>query len=291
MLTALTHAGAVWRLMGDRQLGLIAAGVGFFSLMAIFPAVATLIALVGFWADPAIIREALDLLSQFLPEEAFVMIADQIDRMTSAPSQTLGLTSVISLLVALWSARLGVGALFQGMTAIYGASPRHGARGIALALFMTVLLILVGVIAVAAMLVTPVLLALIGRFLPGGSTVLYLAEVLRWVVALFALLVGLGLFYRYGPNRPKAERSAFFSPGLFLALFLWGAASAGFSIFLANFGNYNEVYGSIGAVIALLMWFYISAYAVLIGAALNYTLEKQTRAAQAPTSDQKSELN
>ena len=101
------------------------------------------------------------------------------------------------------------------------------------------------------------------------------------MVALTALIVGLGLFYRYGPNRPRQHRSPFLSYGLFLALFLWSAASVGFSVFLANFGNYNEVYGSIGAVVALLMWLYISAYAVLIGAALNHVIEKSNRESQA----------
>lgn len=289
MLAALSHAGAVWRVMGDRHLGLIAAGVGFFALMAIFPAVAALIALVGFWADPAIVRDTLDLLSEFLPDEAFIVIADQIERLTGVASETLGLASVVSLLVAIWSARLGVGALVQGMTAIYGAPPRHGLRSIALALTMTALLILVGVIAVAAMLFTPVILALIGRFLPDDSILPFIAEILRWVVALIALVVGLGLFYRYGPNRPRPPRGRFFTPGLFLALFLWGTASVGFSIFLSNFGNYNEIYGSIGAVIALLMWLYISAYAVLIGAALNYTIEKQNRRLAETNSDHESD--
>jgi membrane protein len=281
MLAALTNAGAVWRLLGERNLGLIAAGVAFFAMLAIFPAVAALIALVGFLADPAAVDDALAVMADFLPQEAFSILSDQIDRLTGAPSQTLGFASVLSLGAATWSARLGVAALIQGMTAIYGGAPRSGPRGIILALFLTVLLIGVGVVAVTAMLFMPIALALVGRFLPGDSTLPFIAEVLRWAVALGALIIGLGLFYRYGPNRPKNQRSPFLSHGLFLALFLWSAASLGFSIFLTNFGNYNEIYGSIGAVIALLMWLYISAYAVLIGAALNHVVEKNGRKARA----------
>lgn len=273
MHAALTHAGAVWRLLGERHLGLIAAGVAFFAMLAMFPAVAALIALAGFLVDPAAVENTLEMMSDFLPDEAFSIVADQIERLTGTASETLGLTSALSFAVATWSARLGVGALIQGMTAIYGATQRGGFRGTVLALFLTVLLIGVGVIAVTAMLFTPVVLAIIDRFLPGNSNLPLVAEVLRWAVALVALIVGLGLFYRYGPNRPKAMRSPFLSPGLFLALILWSAASVGFSIYLANFGNYNEIYGSIGAVIALLMWLYVSAYAVLIGAALNYVIE------------------
>lgn len=281
MHAALTYAGAVWQLLGERQLGLIAAGVAFFAMLAIFPAVGALIALVGFLADPVAVEQALDMADDFLPEEAFSILSDQIDRLTGTATQALGLTSVLSLLMATWSARLGVGALIQGMTAIYGAAPRSGVRGTILALFLTVLLIGVGVIAVTAMLLAPVVLTVLGQFLPGDSSLPVIAEVVRWTVALMALIVGLGLFYRYGPNRPKAQRSPFLSYGLFVALLLWSLASVGFSIFLANFGNYNEVYGSIGAVIALLMWLYISAYAVLIGAALNHVVEKSRRASQA----------
>lgn len=281
MHTALTHAGAVWQLLGERRLGLIAAGVAFFSMLAIFPAVGALIALVSFLADPVAVEQALDMAEDFLPEDAFSIISDQIVRLTGTASETLGLTSIISFLMALWSARLGVGALIQGMTAIYGASPRTGFRSTILALFLTVLLIGVGVIAVSAMLLVPVVLALLGQVLPGDSYLPVIAEVARWAVALTALIVGLGLFYRYGPNRPRQHRSPFLSYGLFLALFLWSAASVGFSVFLANFGNYNEVYGSIGAVVALLMWLYISAYAVLIGAALNHVIEKSNRESQA----------
>jgi len=282
MRSAVKHAGAVWNLMGERRLGLIAAGVAFFSMLAIFPAVGALIALVGFLADPVAVEQALDVAADFLPEDAFLIISDQIDRLIHAADEALGLTSAISLLMALWSARLGVGALIQGMTAIYGAAPRSGVRGTGLALLLTALLMGVGVVAVTAMLLAPVILTFMAQLIPGDSYIPVIAEVTRWTVAMVALIFGLGMFYRYGPNRPKGERSPFLSYGLFLALLLWSVASVAFSVFLTNFGNYNEIYGSIGAVVALLMWLYISAYAVLIGAALNHVVEKSRRSS-APT--------
>lgn len=261
--------------MGERQLGLIAAGVGFFAMFAIFPALAALIALVGFWADPAVVQEALDLLAEFVPPEAYAIIAEQANRLIGAAPRTMGWASALSLVAAAWSARRGVGALAQGLNAIYGGTQRGGVRDTALALALTAMLIAVGVLSVAAMLVTPLVLAVLSPLLPPASPIPQIAELLRWLVAVGALVVGLGLFYRYGPNRPEGRRSPFLSAGLALALAVWGGASIGFTVFLANFGNYNEVYGSIGAVIALLMWFYISAYAVLIGGALNYALEKR----------------
>lgn len=275
MPPALITAGAVWRLMGERNLGLIAAGVGFWALFAIFPAVAALIALVGFWADPTAVEETVDMAAEFLPPEALGLISDQTRRLAGAGGGTLGLASLLSLMVAVWSARLGVGALIEGLTAIYGGPPRNSLKAVVQALALTVVLIAVSAVAVAMMLFVPVLLALLAPVLPAGSLLPHIAEALRWAVSLLALVVGLGLFYRYGPNRPGMPRSPFLSRGLALALALWAAASLGLTLFLANFGNYNEVYGSIGAVIVLLMWLYLSAYAVLSGAALNYVLERQ----------------
>ncbi|KPQ06973.1 MAG: membrane protein [Rhodobacteraceae bacterium HLUCCA12] len=273
MQAFLRHAGAVWRLLGERHLGLIAAGVAFFAMLAIFPAVAALIALVGFWADPVAVEDTLNILADFLPQEAYGVVSDQVERLTGAADGTLGLASIVSLLVATWSARLGVGALIQGISAIYGAAPRSGLKGTVLALLMTLLLIGVGMIAVAGMLIAPIVLAIIERFIPSDSWVTLIGELVRWIVALAAVIVGLGFFYRYGPNCPADRRAPFLSPGLFLALLLWGGTSLALSIYVANFANYNEIYGSIGAVIALMMWLYISTYAVLIGAALNFVSE------------------
>jgi membrane protein len=259
--------------MGERQLGLVAAGVGFFAMLAVFPALAALIALVSFWADPVVVRDSLDMLSEFVPEDAFQIISDQTTRLVGAAPQALGWASAISTLAAAWSARRGVGALVQGLNAIYGGQRRGGIMEVLLVLMLTGLLISVGIVAVAAILFTPLALVLISPILPANSPIPQLAEILRWAVSVCAVMVGLALFYRYGPNRSAGNRTGFLSPGLFLAMIVWSAASVGFTVFLSNFGNYNEVYGSIGAAIALLMWFYISAYAVLIGGALNYTLE------------------
>jgi len=270
----LRTAATVWRVTGERHLGLVAAGVGFFAMLALFPGLAAVIALTGFWADPVIIHESLEIVSEFVPDEAYAILTDQVSRLVRDDGRALGWASLLSLAAATWSARLGVGALAQGLNAIYGGTPRSGLRDIALALALTGVLIGVGVISVAAILLTPIVLALVALVLPQDSALFWVAEVLRWSIALVALVVGLGLFYRYGPNRPDGQRSPFLSAGLALAILLWAAASIGLTVFLANFGNYNEIYGSIGAVIALLMWLYISAYAVLIGGALNYALEK-----------------
>jgi membrane protein len=264
---------AVWRIMGERRLGLLAAGVAFFAMLALFPALAALIGIFGFVADPVVVEEALELGSEFLPEEALELIEAQIADLLDTASPALGLTSAISLLMAAWWARLGVDALIQGLTAIYGGNPRGNIRSTLTAITLTVILIAVGVTALAAMLVIPIFLAIFSPFIPVGSWVPVLAEALRWGVSIAVVVVGLGVFYRYGPNRPESGRSPFLSAGLLLALALWSAASLGFSLYLSHFDTYNEIYGSIGAAIVLMLWFYISAYAVLMGGALNFVLE------------------
>lgn len=273
----ISHATGVWRLAGERHLGLIAAGVAFFAMLAIFPAVAALVSVVGLLTDPETVSDLMETASDFLPEEAFDLVAQRASTLASTTSGTLGLTSLVSLLFALWSARLGTGALAEGLTAIYGGVPRSGLKGILIALSLTLLLIGVGLIAITAMLLVPAVLAIISIFVDDSRFLFFVAEIIRWAVAITALVIGLGFFFRYGPNRPEARRSPFLSPGLFLALGLWTSASLAFTFYMSNFGNYDELYGSIGAAIILMLWFYMSAYAVLLGAALNHRLESGTR--------------
>jgi membrane protein len=271
---------AVWNLTGERRLGLIAAGVAFFAMLALFPALTALIGIFGLVADPAVVSDVVDIGAEFLPEDALLLVEGQIADLLSAPVETLGLASAISLLAAIWWARLGVDALLQGLTAIYGGTPRGGVRSTVAAIALTIILIGVGLVALAAMLIVPLFLAIFSPFIPVGSWVPILAEILRWGISVTVLVIGLGIFYRYGPHRPERMRSPFLSPGLILALGLWGAASVGFTVYMSFFDTYNEVYGSLVAAIVLMLWFYISAYAVLLGAALNNVLEEQQEAAR-----------
>lgn len=275
MQPLIVHALAVWKLAGERHLGLIAAGVAFFAMLAIFPAIAALVALAALWVSPEVVPELMETTAELLPEEAYELVFQRAEQLAGTASGTLGLTSALSLLLALWWARLGTGALADGLTAIYGGKPRGGVQGTLVALGLTLLMIGVGLTAIIAMLVVPVLTTVVGWFIGHDPTLYLVAETLRWAVSLAALLIGLGLFYRYGPHRPATRRSPFLSPGLFLAIGLWATVSLGFTLYMSNFGNYDEIYGSIGAAIVLMLWFYFSAYAVLIGAALNFRLEQR----------------
>ena len=261
---------SVWLATDSRHLDLIAAGVAFYAMFAIFPAVAAVVALWGFFADPGVIEAQLELLARLVPAEAYALLEGQVRALIAANDSTLGWTSLVSMLVALWATRAGMVALTRGINAVYGIPHRGGLRRNVVATLLTVAMIAISLLALAAIVAFPIAIAL----MPEGSVPGALLSVLRWILVIAVMLFGLGLIYRYGPNRPRAHGS-WVSRGAIFALAVWGAASWAFSTYLANFGAYNEVYGSIGAVVALLMWFFIGAYAVLLGAAINAEIERR----------------
>lgn len=256
--------------LGEKNASLIAAGVAFYGLFAIFPGIAATISLFGLFADPAVVDSQLDLMSGIMPPGVFALFEAQIDGLLNAGSATLGFTTLISIGLALWSARTGVAALIRGLNAIFDRPNRGSVRHVLVALVMTICLMGMTIIALLAVVVAPILLAII----PFDTDRGLLLDIIRWLVAVGVLFLGLGMLYRYGPNR-RFARLNWITPGAFLVVVMWIAMSAAFSAYVANFSTYNEVYGSLGAVIALLFWFYLSAYLILVGGALNVTLDRR----------------
>lgn len=263
---------AVYEGIERAHLTLIAAGVAFFGLFAIFPAIAALIAVFGLLADPVIVETQFQLLEDVIPAEAFDLFNAQIGRLLGTRSETLGWATIVSTGLALWSARAGVAALMRGLNVIHGGPNRSGLTHYAVALALTFCLVGIAVVALLAVVIAPIVLA----FLPLPMGVGLLLSAVRWVAALFILMAALGLLYRFGPNRVDV-RMGWITPGAAFVVVMWLLASMGFSAYLSNFGSYNEVYGSIGAVAAMMMWLYISAYLVLIGAVLNVEIAKSRR--------------
>ncbi|RVT87350.1 YihY/virulence factor BrkB family protein [Rhodobacteraceae bacterium CCMM004] len=262
---------AVFVRMDERNLGLISAGVAFYGMLALFPTVGAIIAVWGTFADPVVVEGQIALLTNLAPPDALAMIEDQVAQILAARETNLGWATLISTGIALWVARAGVAALIRGLNSINGERNRSGIRHMIAAFGVTFLLIGVALVSLASVVVLPIVLA----FLPlGYFTGLALSSV-RWVVAISVVLAGLGVVYRFGPNRRHA-RAAWITPGAIVAVVIWAAASWGFTYYIANFGNYNEIYGALGAVIALMMWLYISAFVVLLGAVLNVELELRT---------------
>lgn len=267
--------GLCWRVsrgcfaqIGDSNLSLIAAGVAFFSMLSIFPALAALIALFGLISDPAVVAAQLEEVKVLLPVEVYELINTQVTGLITASTDTLSWAGIISVLVALWTARAGVGAMMVGLNAVYGRSDPNAVWQYLQAYLLTIALVFVGIVALLMVVVTPVILT----FFPLAGYSLLLIEALRWVIAVLVLFIGIGLLYRYGPNRHGA-RVGWLSIGSFIAVVSWVAVSVAFSYYVANFGNYNQVYGSIGAVIAMLVWLWIGSFLVLIGASLNAQVE------------------
>lgn len=254
--------------MNERNISLLSAGVAFFALLALFPGIAALISIVGVFADPLLVQDQLQLIEDLVPPAAFTLLSNQITRLVWRDDGILGWTSILSLLIALFLARRGVDALLVGIYAIHGAPRRTGRAHAGRVLLITIGMLVAGVVALLSVLILPVVLT----FFPlvGGSAVLL--QIGRWTLTLCMVASWIWVLYRIGPERPNPDR-AVIQPGLILAMTLWISVSVGFSYYLSNFGNYNEVYGSLGAVVALLMWFYISAYSVLLGGIFNARIE------------------
>ena len=267
----------IWALSGEVQLGLIAAGVAFYSIFAIFPAVAALIAIFGLLADPTVIETQLVMMEEIIPVEAYELLREQLNLMLATRPETLGFATLLSTFVALFSARNGVASLILGLNQIYGRPNRNGLRQLAVAILLTLSLISIAVMAMLVVVIAPILI----KVLPLERGTGWLLEAIRWIAAFGIVLAGLGVLYRFGPNM-RGARGRSITPGAFLVILFWLVASAGFSFYLSNFGNYNEVYGSIGAVIALLMWLYISAFLVLLGAAVNVVWQRSLRSEKRP---------
>ncbi|PVA11212.1 ribonuclease BN [Pelagivirga sediminicola] len=263
----------VWVLIGEKNLNLIASGIGFYGILATFPAIAAVIALWGFFADPGLVAGQVSEFTTVLPDEVADLLTARVGELVAAEATTLGWAGLISIGVALWSARAGIAALIVGMNAVYGERNRGGVRHILLAFSLTGVMICLALACFAALVVAPIALS----FLPLGFLGTLVAEVLRWTVAIATVMLALGLLYRYAPNRRGIARAGWITPGAIAATVLWALATWAFSFYLQNFGNYNKIYGSLGAVIVMLLWLYLTAFVCLLGAALNAELELQQR--------------
>lgn len=258
--------------VGENNLALVSAGVAFFSMLSLFPGLAALIALLSLVSNPAVVIAQLEDMRPFMPNDVYEILNSQVVSLVTASSDTLGWAGVVSLMLALWSARAGVGAMITGLNSVYKERDRGTAKHYFRALMLTIALVAVGIVALLSLVVIPVVLA----FFPLGAVGTFLVDVLRWIIAIGVLFAGIGLLYRYGPNR-RGARIRWLSVGAVVAVVFWAILSIGFSYYVANFGNYNQVYGSIGAVIAMLIWLWISSFLVLYGAALNAQIELRTK--------------
>ena len=258
--------------ISKQRIVLVAAGVTFYALLAIFPAIAALVALYGLVADPATVVEHVEKLSGLLPGGALDVIRDQIARIAAQPRGTLGFAFVGGLVVSLWSANGGVKALFDALNVVYVEKENRGFfRVTAVSLAFVVGGILFLLLAVGAVVAVPVALRHIGIPAVGKSII----SIGRWPILFVIVALVIALIYRFGPNRTNPEWR-WISWGSAFAAIAWLAMSALFSWYAANFGNYNETYGSLGAVIGFMTWIWLSAIVILTGAEIDSVLERST---------------
>jgi membrane protein len=263
------------RLMAS-NITLVAAGVAFYAMLAVFPGISATIAIWSAFSDPAVIHQYLAVAQEFIPQEAYGLLNEQIQSWLIGPRATIGFGTLLSALVTLLSARAGVAALVLGLNVIHGTKPRNTIWSFVLGYIMTVSLVGVMLLAMATIVIVPIAI----NFLPFHEYTSILLSGLPWAAMLLLMLTALGILYRYGPNIKAGRRDPIVSLGAVLATAVWGLSSLALTYYLANFGSYNKVYGSIGAVIALMFWLYISALSVLLGAALNAELNAHRAKAQ-----------
>jgi membrane protein len=254
------------------NISIISAGVAFYAFLAIPSALTALVALYGLAFNPSDVQRQVSSLQGVMPSQATELIGQQLQTVTSQSNSTLGISAIVAILVAVWGARSGMSTLMTALDVAYREEERRGfLRFQAAALGLTAGAVIFGVASIALIALLPAFINL----LPLGSFGKIAASVIRWPVLLALIIVGLAATYRYAPSRRK-PKWRWVSWGASAATLLWIVGSALFSVYVGEFASYNKTYGSLGAVVVLMMWLYVSAFAVLLGAELNAELEHQT---------------
>lgn len=252
---------------------LIAAGSAFYILLALFPALAAFISLYGIASDPTTVAAQLQFLEGLVPAEFLEIVKNQLLSLAMQPRDALSFGFLLSLALALWSANNGIKTLFEALNVAYEEREKRSFIKLHLVTFgLTLGAMLIGSVVLVAIGLVPAFLALF----PLGNLADALIRILRWPLLLLFVWCGIAVLYRYGPSRARAKWR-WITWGGFLATIGWFATSMGFSYYLENFGNYNAVYGSLGAVVGFMIWAWLSATIILVGAEINAEIEHQTR--------------
>ncbi|WP_267428194.1 YihY/virulence factor BrkB family protein [Methylobacterium sp. GC_Met_2] len=260
-----------YRDVGENRIMLVSAGVTFFALLAIFPAVAALVSVYGLVADASTINDQLASLQGILPSGALEIIGEQVKQLNEKGDTTLGFSLFFGIVLSVWSANGGMKHIFDALNLVYNEREKRNFIVLNLvSLGFTAGALLFLIIALGAVVVLPIVFDFIGV----GGTAWWLS-LLRWPLLLFAVLGGLALLYRYGPSR-DAPQWRWVTGGSAVAGALWLGGSLLFSWYVTHFGSYNKTYGSLGAAIGFMTWIWISTTIVLLGAQMNAETEHQT---------------
>ncbi len=254
------------------RIDLVAGGVAYYAMLALFPMLVAAISLYGLFTTPEGLESQIKAMSTMLPSEARAIIGEQLRSLVEGSSGGLTVGAAVGILVALYSATKGTDALISSIGLAYEEKESRGffrLKGLSLAL--TFGLLVGALLAFTLVAVVPAVMNFVGL----GAAGRVIAELVRWPLLVLLFMGGLAIMYRYAPDRRPA-RWQWISPGALLATLLWVVASFLFSFYVARFGNYEATYGSLAAVVILLLWLWISAYAILLGAEVNAEIEHQT---------------
>ncbi|TCL93956.1 membrane protein [Rhizobium sp. PP-WC-2G-219] len=264
-----------WRVIaeiGEDRVTLIAAGVTYYLLLALFPTLAALVSIYGFVADPGAIGAQVTLLSDVVPTGSLDIILDQLKTLATQKTSTLSIGFVFGLVVALWSAHNGMRALFDAMNIAYGETEKRGfLKMTGLGFLFTLGALGVAVVVISAIGILPAVLS----FLWLDRWVELLARFARWPLMLAIVCFATMMLYRYGPSRETAQLR-WLTWGAAFTSIAWLGASLGFSYYIENFANYNATYGTLGALIGFMVWTWMSVIILIVGAEINAELEHQT---------------
>ncbi len=258
--------------ISEDYIGFLAAGMAFYFFMAAFPALGAMISIYGLFSDPAFIGNQLKNLENFLPPESLKILSDQAISIAQSSSTALGLGIIVGLVLTIFSTTKGVTALIKALNIIYGIKERRNIVMLNYTAFTLTFCMLTYVLFSLSLI----------ALMPAFFNIIHLPDyiemplmTLRWPLLLCSAMIGLQIIYHYAPAR--VTRWKWFSWGALAATLFWVGGSSLFSLFVSNFGNYNETYGSLGAVAVLLLWFWLSAMTILLGAEVNAAFSEKKK--------------
>jgi membrane protein len=261
-----------WTEVSENNIFLAAGGVTYAVLLALFPGLAALVSIYGLLLDPSQVGKQVAALSEVLPPASAQMIGDELQNLVSSSQGSLSISAGVALVFALWSASRGMSGMLSALNIAYDEKEtRSFFRVNLLAILLTIAMLIGGTVIIALVGVLPAVLQFIGL---EGSTK-WLLLVLEWPLLIVVVMAGLAVLYRYAPDR-HPPRWRWVSPGAIVATLLWLLGSVAFTVYVSHFNSYDKTYGSLGGVVVMLTWLYLSAFVSLLGAVINAQSERQT---------------
>lgn len=261
-----------WKEAGEDNVGIVAAGVAFYGFLAIVPLIAATVLTYGLVADPRTVLGTMERLTQVMPAQAADVVGEQLMSAVQTSGGKKGFGLLLALALALFGARNGAGAVITALNIAYEEKEKRGVVILNLtALAITAAAVLVAIVAVGAM----TALSALDEWLSHSPALALVGQVVSYLFLALAGAAAAATLYRFGPSRTK-PRWTWITPGSILASVGWVVLTLGFGFYVSSFGNYNATYGSLGAIVVLLTWLYLSAYILIFGAELNSEFEHQT---------------